>query len=439
MNETNVRNEILDSIDRVESLTMESSLDVLFSLGAAYEKSAMIMEYVSDPNDLNMFSIFQEADEKPGENANGTESTGTTVTANDNAPAANAEAQKKGIFSKIWGFIKTLFSNIGRFIKNCWNGVAIPTAEAVSDTTKEVVNKIAGKDESWIKTHWKEFIKTNIGIDLAEMLVPIGALMTGFGAAEGSLLTALLGVGLTAAGAKVYMALSTDSAKTNLKIWGFNILIKTIIGIFSGFKTKKKISELMKQWKDATSDEKVNPIIDENNIDVEYEELFRAAGEIKSACENADINPEDVDAYVKAGENVDVTQANLSEEKKFAGFLAKIGKVFLAVQNFFKEIAVKAKEFFNRLRGVDNAIKEAESTAAPAETPAATEGETGEANAEGTEGAEGSETTTETPAAAEGEPKVESAETAVSEGDEVTQESAELTDAEIEINNHWYR
>ena len=43
MNEINVRNEILDSINNVNIVTMESGLDVLCSIGAAYEKAALIM------------------------------------------------------------------------------------------------------------------------------------------------------------------------------------------------------------------------------------------------------------------------------------------------------------------------------------------------------------------------------------------------------------
>ena len=161
MNETNVRNEILDSIDRVDHITLESSLDVLFSLGTAYEKSAMIMEYASDPDEVSMFAIFQEADqpaqpaaegeakteEKPAENTN------TTVSANDNAPAANAEAKKK---SGILWFIPNLIKKLWQFLKDAWNGVIVPKAEQVSEKAENVFDKIAGKDESWVKEHAAE-------------------------------------------------------------------------------------------------------------------------------------------------------------------------------------------------------------------------------------------------------------------------------------------
>ncbi len=114
MNETNVRNEILDSIDRVNHITLESSLDVLFSLGTAYEKAAMITEYASTPDELSMFSIFQEADTPTQDNATTeakpAENTSTTVSSDEKAPAANAEAKKKsGILWFIPNLIKKLF------------------------------------------------------------------------------------------------------------------------------------------------------------------------------------------------------------------------------------------------------------------------------------------------------------------------------------------
>lgn len=446
MNETNVRNEILESIDNMNNVTLESSFDVLFSLGAAYEKSAMIMEYASNPDELNMFSIFQEADTPTQDNATAeakpAEDNSTTVTANDNASAANAEAaKKKGIFAKIWGFIKNLFGSIGKFISNCWNGVAVPAATTVSETTKDIVDKIQGKDESWIKANWKDFIKTNLGIDIAEWFVPLGGLMIISGAVEANLLEALIGVGLAVAGVKIEAKLSTDSLKTNLKIFGLNTLIKVIIGMFGAFKAKKKISDIMKMWSDGTQDENVRPIISGDVIDVPFEEVAKVVDEVKSACTNADIKPEDVDSYVKAGENVDVTDANLTEEKKFAGFFAKISRVFIAIQNFFKNAAKTIKEFFAKLTKADEAVKEAEAkAAAPAE---GTEG-TGEntSNEDGTTGETGATDIPETPEdikTPEEKSTVESAQTEVSSDDETVQESVELTEEDIEVNNHWYR
>ena len=66
MNETNVRNEILDSIDQVNAVTMESTIDVFNSLAASYDKAGMILEY-STSDDLDMFAIFQEAEAKEGD------------------------------------------------------------------------------------------------------------------------------------------------------------------------------------------------------------------------------------------------------------------------------------------------------------------------------------------------------------------------------------
>ena len=97
MNEINVRNEILDSIDNVNEVTMESTLDVFGSLTLAFEKAAMITEY-SNIEDLSMFSIFQEAEVSEG-NAN-----------------VNAEAKKDSIGYKI---IQNRFQEQMSFQKQC--------------------------------------------------------------------------------------------------------------------------------------------------------------------------------------------------------------------------------------------------------------------------------------------------------------------------------
>lgn len=141
----NVRNEILDSINNMETVTLESSLDVLYSLAAEYDKSVMIMEH-AHVDDLPEFAIFQEA-----------EATATEGEAAPTANAGNAEAkQEPSLGMKILMFIPNIIRKIWQFLKDSWNGVIVPKAEEVSEKAKSVFEKVAGQDESWVKEHATE-------------------------------------------------------------------------------------------------------------------------------------------------------------------------------------------------------------------------------------------------------------------------------------------
>ena len=190
MNKTsNVSNEILNSIDNMNTVTLESSLDVLFSLADAYEKSVMITEY-STSEDLGVFSIFQEADQppkaeeaKPAEGAQAQQQNTTVKTGTVPADATRPEVkktntpqnpteekQRKGI---LW-FIPNLLRKIWQFLKDTWNGVIVPKAQdvaaTVSETTKSIFEQVEDKDESWIKEHAKELGIAAGGTAMASLL-----------------------------------------------------------------------------------------------------------------------------------------------------------------------------------------------------------------------------------------------------------------------------
>lgn len=165
MANTITRNEILDSIDRVGSITMESSLDVLFSVADSYDKAAMIMENYNG-DDLDMFSIFQEAEEATSNESKSSEEAkpegegqSSAVQQGDPSGQTTADAKKKEdtVLYKIIHFIPRLFQKIWQFIKDTWNGVIVPESKTVvttvSDKTAEIFDKIAGKDEAWLKKY----------------------------------------------------------------------------------------------------------------------------------------------------------------------------------------------------------------------------------------------------------------------------------------------
>jgi glycerol-3-phosphate cytidylyltransferase-like family protein len=59
MNNTSTRTEILEALDNVENVTMESSFDVMFTMADSYDKAAVILENYNG-SDINSFAIFQE-------------------------------------------------------------------------------------------------------------------------------------------------------------------------------------------------------------------------------------------------------------------------------------------------------------------------------------------------------------------------------------------
>ena len=59
MNNTSTRTEILEALENIDSVTMESSLDVMFTMADSYDKAAVILENYNG-SDLSAFAIFQE-------------------------------------------------------------------------------------------------------------------------------------------------------------------------------------------------------------------------------------------------------------------------------------------------------------------------------------------------------------------------------------------
>jgi hypothetical protein len=359
----------------MNEVIQESEMSVVCSLLNQFDKGAMILEsFTGNPNDLEAFAIYQEADE-------------ASVQSGDPAGQVGAEAKKKNVFVKIWEFIKNIFATIGSFISKCWNGVTVPAVETVSEKTKEAVDKIAGKDQSWWdanKDSFKEFCKNSFGVDLAEIFIPLGLGTIIAGAETESLLTTLTGVGLTAVGGKIYAALSADSLKTNLKVFGINSLVKIILGLFAGIKAGKKANDLLNQWTEGLNGMEDKTVVGKDIVDVPSEELTKIINDIKDGSTKADIKKEDVDKYIKEGENVDANDT--SDDKKLAGLLSKVGKALLAIENFFKSLVNKMKDFFAKLAGVEKKVNESPALLeTKAETPTENPAET-EAGTESTEG-----------------------------------------------------
>lgn len=136
MNEINVRNEILDSINDLNQVTMESTFDVFGSMLNACEKANMITEYASDASELDMFAIFQEAE-------------------------VSKDGEKNQSFGyKLIHFIPNLIKKLIAVIKSAWSGTKTP--EKPSTGLIGLLEKVKGKSAEWIKEH-----PTEIGVSAA--------------------------------------------------------------------------------------------------------------------------------------------------------------------------------------------------------------------------------------------------------------------------------
>lgn len=231
MNNTSTRTEILEALDNVENVTMESSFDVMFTMADSYDKAAVILENYNG-SDINSFAIFQE----DGEN-------NTAVQQGDASGNTNAEAKKESIFYKILMFIPRLLQQLGRFIAKTWNGVTTDVKEAssnggLSEKVSSIFDKILGKDENWVKEHAVELGLSGAGLAAAITLVgffnrnKISELFTTF-------VNTAKALSISVSTAPVF-AWENGSFKTNLK---FDGLKKTITDYIAAV---KKINELAK-------------------------------------------------------------------------------------------------------------------------------------------------------------------------------------------------
>lgn len=139
-NNVNLVDEILSSIDEVETLTMESSVDVIGSMIDSYDKLFAIQEnYTGDDIDGVLTSFYQEGQIMDEVKAKG---------AND------------GTIKKILMFLPRLLAAIVHVIKKAWNGGK--SAKGAKSTLEKV--KDAGSDA-------KSFIASVLSADSPEKLV----------------------------------------------------------------------------------------------------------------------------------------------------------------------------------------------------------------------------------------------------------------------------
>ena len=97
MNNNTLTNEILESIENIETVTMEAEMNVLTSLCDVYSKASIILENY-EGEDYSCFDIFQES---------------VILESDDNT----ADKGKDNILKKIWNGLKAILKKFFSFLK----------------------------------------------------------------------------------------------------------------------------------------------------------------------------------------------------------------------------------------------------------------------------------------------------------------------------------
>ena len=416
---TTTRNEVLASIDSMNEVVQESELDVLCSLLDQVDKASVILESYSG-DAIDAFAIYQEADE--------------AVQQGDPAGQAGAEAKKKNVFVKIWEFIKNLLGSIGNFIKRAWNGTAIPAAETVSDKTTDIINKIADKDENWIKEHGAEIGLTAGGITAAIAILAI----IKRDAIKKAVDTFVSKLKLFFTNFKGLITFDFTGAgiKTNIKFDSVVNVIKSSVKIFNGAKNlasnNMTVDQLMNE---LTQLQNVGDTLVQEDREFAFAEILKQIEPIRLEFTNANIsvdsNPGDIN----------VNDADENKAKQVGSLLSKLGGAFVAISTFFKSILDKVSGLISKSKELGEGSNdqgnneqtpaentEGESTETNTETPTETPAET-EAGTESTEGSTESSESGDTTPSEQTEEKVETP--------EVTESAkTDITDEEVVAESH---
>lgn len=393
MNEINVRNEILDSINNVNIVTMESGLDVLCSIGAAYEKAALILENTT--SDVSCFSIFQEVDnpseEKPatnptegGEAAKEDEPTTVIKSGATPADAERAEVKKtpapqtqnnkdKSAAWKIIHFIPNLLAKLWNFIKEAWNGIIVPKAEVVveklSNNTRNILEEISDKDESWIKANAKTLGLTGAG--LAAVLGLVAACKNA--SAIQNTAASLFGtIALVFKAAKIApkIEFKTDGCETNIdvvkipKIFGrtkviYAESIKTVKALKdAGAKDAFSIvSKTLSSISEQNLGEDGNPI-NQNSTKIPYtdlcESLQQCIDECKKETEEDKIIKEGAGSKDSEASYPEFEDKTLNETKKLDQKNSLFSKITSGIIKFFSDFVTKIKEILGLVQKVES-------------------------------------------------------------------------------------
>lgn len=404
----NTRNEVLASIDSMNEVVQESEFGVLMSLLDQVDKASVILENYNG-NDLDMFSIYQEAEEAT-ENKEGE---GTAVQQGN--PSGQVDAglgqKKQNIFSKIWNFIKNVFKSIGNFIKKCWSGKVVPAVENVSEKADNVIEQISGKDENWIKANASTLGLIAADIGTAVILAKIAPDII---EDAGSIKGLLTGLGITAVGAaNVTFAFKKGGIATTLAVVGTPQILDGIVMLFNYLQAKKNPDEINGTL--TTVIDRLKGLFTNDEQTYDATQIATAVTETKAVLEKAKMEniPEYTDEEIEK-----MTPEEIKKDGENAKKIGVIGKITALLSKIFAKIC----DFLHLRKKIADDVEQSAAAGenqATGETPEGetpTEEEGGDATADGTVPAADAVANGE--ASGEGEGEAEATETGSTESTE---------------------
>lgn len=310
-NNTNLVDEILSSIDMMDSITMESSLDVMGSLLDSYDKILTIQEnYEGDVDDLEtiMESFYQEGEIM------------------DEVKEKNKD---RNIFMKILMFIPTLLQAIWHSIKKAWDGgEAAKTASSAADKVKDMASDA------------KDFLSKLISVDEDNKGKIIGL--------------TIAGVTITAAGVASFIAkkkgildnlLTTVKQFTNEKVLKFFTKALTAEDIPSDVKDVALMSPSPDQWQTFLN---IDGVI---KFFTEPKDVIEKIGQMTNLSDEKQITKvyEDYEAKI-----TDVRKIKLISKKKFTYTTDQLQKFFSDSQVAISNLGSKANEAYENIKKLVN-------------------------------------------------------------------------------------
>ena len=341
----NMRDEIITSIDSINSVIQESEYDVTLSLLGQTTKMAFILEGCDNYYDAEQFSIFQEAEESTI--ASGDPS-GTT------ANATTTVQQKKGLLGSLWEKIVKIFNAIKKFFIGDTAALTAAAAKNTKDVPEDaasLLDKVSSRDPSWTKENFSAW-------GLAQGALPIlVGIATGCATVRlrgQNFLGLLATFGLLNAGVKQVVFCTTGRViRTNIRfVVLVSIVTKMIADIVKAIEYKKKMEtdtkfatqEKVKDMQDILGEltKLTDGIQSENPDDIAIEDFAGHMSDLKKAFEELE--------KVELGKD-----AIKDEEKKESGvdsFLKKIpviGSALLSIKQFISFIIKQITELLQNL------------------------------------------------------------------------------------------
>lgn len=382
----NTRTEVLASIDSMNDVVQESEFGVLMSLLDQADKASVILENYNG-DDLDMFSIYQEAEEATDDGDSEKKQTAVQQGAPSGQTSSNVAGNKENILQKLWNFIKNIISSVGNFFKKCWKNRPIVHVEPVEEPeTKSLFEKIADKTPEWVKENGKA-----LGVSSAAVLASlasIAAINQEMNKESVNLVKTLSSFGILAGSGiavnSLYFSCRGDGIASSIVIPSVTNIMLSVLGWFTffgstektsnsidfTFKTIEAFGKIKEEAKNVISNDNPPPV-------TSYEKIESDINAVKNKIEEGNFNLNE--NPVKDGDNQSEEAKKAKETGTAAGIIQKIG---LAINKFFQIIQDKFKALKEHIANIRNNHGKTDETP-EGETPTEGESEDSDATADG--------------------------------------------------------